>query len=560
MGRYVENIECPKCGAGHGLAVYQDDDRGFNGSCFKCHTYFSDPYDGRVGTDKVRIDPTNYKRGLDWIEANTTVISSKYRGILPEIFEDYGVRCSFDEMTGDISALYFPQTKGGKISGYQEKTAEKVIRSIGDTKDCELFGQSRAGNGGKMVVITEGHEDCLSSYQMFKQAGKNYRVLSLPNGASSKAVQRNLEWLDKFESIILSLDMDEPGQKAATDISELFRPGKVKIMKYSEKDANAMLQEGKAKEYFQALYNANEYRPDGIIAGKDTWDRLVNRPRVESVPYPAVMEELNKMTYGMRVGELDTWTSGSGMGKTQIVREIEYHLHETTQDNIGVIALEEPLEDSAEALMGLYLNKRIHLPDIRETISNEDYRQAWEHLYGKDRFFFYDHFGSVDEDSLLSKIRFLVNGCGCKYIILDHLSIVISEFAADGGERERIDTVMSKLKKLTQELQCYIGLIVHLRKTSGGKSFEEGGVPTLDDLRGSGSIKQLSNNVYALSRNQQDQNPVVRNTSQLHVLKCRFTGRTGPADMLYYNENTGRMVKAEPIEAPFDDNDRDEEF
>lgn len=234
--------------------------------------------------------------------------------------------------------------------------------------------------------------------------------------------------------------------------------------------------------------------------------------------------------------------------KTQVIRELQFHLLNRTKENIGIIALEEPLEDSVEALMGLYLNKRIHLPDVRETVSEEAYKEAWQNTVGDGRLFFYDHFGSVDEDSLLSKIRYLVNGCDCKYIFLDHLSIVISEFAVDGGERERIDTVMSKLKKLTQELQCYIGLIVHLRKTNGGKSFEEGGVPTLDDLRGSGSIKQLSNNVYALSRNQQDLNPIIRNTSQLHVLKCRFTGRTGPADLLYYNEDTGRMVRAEPVE------------
>lgn len=237
------------------------------------------------------------------------------------------------------------------------------------------------------------------------------------------------------------------------------------------------------------------------------------------------------------------------MGKTQVVREIEYHLLKQTEENIGVIALEEPLEDSVEALMSLHLNKRIHLPDIRSTVSEEEMYEAWKHTAGTNRLFFYDHFGSVDEDSLISKIRFLVNGCGCKYIILDHLSIVISEFAVEGGERERIDTAMSKLKKLTQELNCWIGLIVHLRKTSGGKSFEEGAVPTLDDLRGSGSIKQLSNNVYALSRNQQDPDPVVRNTSHLHVLKCRFTGRTGSSDFLYFHEQTGRMVEAaKPID------------
>jgi twinkle protein len=107
---------------------------------------------------------------------------------------------------------------------------------------------------------------------------------------------------------------------------------------------------------------------------------------------------------------------------------------------------------------------------------------------------------------------------------------------------------MHNLKMLTQELGIYIGLISHLKKAPQGRSFEEGYVPSSDDLRGSGSIKQLSNNVYAISRNQQEEDDTQRNTSTLTVLKCRYTGRTGKADYLLFDEVTGRMVKGNPPE------------
>jgi twinkle protein len=124
---------------------------------------------------------------------------------------------------------------------------------------------------------------------------------------------------------------------------------------------------------------------------------------------------------------------------------------------------------------------------------------------------------------------------------------VVSEFAGDGDERRQIDTIMSKLKNLTQELQIWIGLVVHLRKTSAGASFEEGAVPTTDDLRGSGSIKQLSNGVFAIARNQQHDNEYLRNTSSVHSLKCRFTGRTGAAGWLHFHGESGRMI---PVDDP----------
>lgn len=313
---YIENIECPKCGANHGLAVYRDEEDKHNGYCFRCRTYFSDPYQGVPGEM-----PTNYNnnkqmksgRTLEWVEHNTVFTALPHRGLSKDACEKYGVKASFDEQTGEISETFFPAFKEGKLTGYKVKKRNKDQYAIGDCKgNIEFFGQSVAGESGKLIVVTEGEEDCLAAWQMFQIAGKNYRVASLPNGANLKAIRNNLEWLDRFETIIFSFDMDDPGQECASAAAELFRPGKVKVMKYSEKDANKMLQEGKAKEYFQALYSAREYRPDGIVAGIDTWERLKNRPNIASIPYPDHWKDFNQKTYGIRIGELDTWTSGSG--------------------------------------------------------------------------------------------------------------------------------------------------------------------------------------------------------------------------------------------------------
>lgn len=545
-GRFIKNIPCPSCqdsgGVGHGVGVYYDAIRGYNGTCFRCGTYFKNLDDMSNEQEETTITLASAIT-VSAIQENTVVSNIHYRGLSKETCEKYGVRVSFSEETGEIDKVYFPRYVDGELQGYKIKDRNKKMSCIGGTKNAQMFGQNVCGEKGQMLVITEGEEDCLAAYQIFRDNNKSYRVCSLPDGANSKSIRRNFEWIDSFDTVVLAFDQDEVGKKCANEVAELFKPGKVKIMKFSEKDANKMLDEGKGREFYQSLFGAVEYRPDGIVCGSDTWERIKNRPATKSVPYPDHWEDMNKKTYGMRLGELDCWTSGSGMGKTQIIRELELHLFNQTEDNIGVVALEEPLEDSVEALMGLHMNKRIHLPDVRETITDDEFQEAWQATQGSGRFYFYDHFGSVDEDSLLTKIRFLAKGCGCKWIFLDHLSIVVSEFAAEGNERERIDTVMSKLKNLTQELGIWIGLIVHLRKTGGGKSFEEGAVPTLDDLRGSGSLKQLSNNVYALSRNQQDPSPVARNTGRLHVLKCRFTGRTGNSDLLYFNEATGRMIK-----------------
>lgn len=541
MGRFIDHVNCEECGSSDGLALYQQEDGSVDGFCWVCKHYHPDP----TGTGSGSFRETEITTRIP-IES-LPILALADRGISKEAAEHFGVRVELSETNGEVVAHYYPYTKRGRITGWKRRdivTTDRKRRflSIGDRKECELFGQNVAGSGGRMIVVTEGECDALAAWDLFRKKGKVYRVVSLPDGANVNAIQQQLEWLETFETVILCFDQDEPGQTAAKQAAELLTPGKARIMSFSEKDANDMLRENKVNEFFAALSNAAETRPDGIVSGKDTWELIKNRELVPSVPFPEDWTEMNRMTYGMRIGELDTFTSGSGMGKTQLMRELEYHLLRNTQDSIGIIKLEEPLHDSVEALMGLHLNKRIHLPDVRETLTEEELYSAWLATSGTNRLHYYDHFGSVDEQSLLAKIRFLAKGLNCKYVFLDHLSIAISEFAEEGGERERIDTLMTRLKKLTQELSIWIGLVVHLRKTGGGTPFEEGGVPTLDDLRGSGSIKQLSNSVYALSRNQQEEDEVRRNTSHLHVLKCRFTGRTGPADFLYFDQETGRMV------------------
>lgn len=547
MGRFLRHTNCIKdsCGSSDALAIYEEDDK-LNGYCFSCGSSFNDQQ--LKGTTTLVANNKNTRVPTEAIENNTLFADIPHRGISKEVAEFYGVRVSLNTQNGEVDKTYIPLYVKDKLMGYKTKDRNKEFSGVRGVKSPDLFGKAAFGKPRKMIVITEGEEDAMCARQMFLSLKKDYVVVSLPTGANKNGLQSSLDWIEGHQHIVLCFDQDDPGKKITEEAIALFTPGKVKIMTFSEKDANDMLLAGKAKEFLNSLFQATIARPDGIVSSGDTWERIKNRPKVSSIPYPDGWDKINSMAYGMRIGELDTWTSGSGMGKTQVIRILEKHLLDTTDDSIGIIALEEPLEDSIEALMALELKKRISLPDVKEKITDEEMYDAWQKTAGANRVHLYDHFGSVDDDSLVIKIRYMAKALNCKYIFLDHLSIVVSEFASEGGERERIDTIMTKLKNLTQELDVWLGLVVHLRKNvGGGKSFEEGGVPNLDDLRGSGSIKQLSNNVYALSRNQQAGDDTLRNTSRLHVLKCRFTGRTGPADFLYFEDNTGWMV---PVEDP----------
>jgi twinkle protein len=89
--------------------------------------------------------------------------------------------------------------------------------------------------------------------------------------------------------------------------------------------------------------------------------------------------------------------------------------------------------------------------------------------------------------------------------------------------------------------------VSHLKRPEG-KGHEEGAATSVAQLRGSASIAQLSDFVIGLERNGQAEDPTERNTTNMRVLKNRFSGITGPAGSLLYNGQTGRLSEFTPPE------------
>jgi twinkle protein len=314
-------------------------------------------------------------------------------------------------------------------------------------------------------------------------------------------------------------------------VAEMLPVGKVYTMRLQRKDANEVLvNDGKAP-ITRAFWDAAEWRPDGIVDGKELWETILSTKEAESVGYPWPV--VNIKTHGLRRGELVTVTAGSGIGKSAFVREISYNLL-SIGETVGMIMLEESTTRTAMGIMGLHINRPLHLG--REGVSTDDLRKAFTATVGSGRLYLYDHFGSTEIDNLLNRVRYMAKAIGCKWIILDHLSIVVS--ALEGNdERKLIDRAMTLLRTLVQETGIGLVLVSHLRRPDG-KGDEEGAATSLNRLRGSHSIAQLSDLVIGLERNQQGDDP---DKTIIRVLKNRYSGETGEAGCLHYDKLTGRM-------------------
>jgi twinkle protein len=467
------------------------------------------------------------------IEIKGEIKSISDRGITQATCQYYGVA-----QDGNTQTYPYANEEGAIIAAKIRYVDNKSFNITGDWKQAALFGQSLFAKAGKTVTIHEGELDALAGFQM---SGSKYAHVSVRNGAQAalKDVKQAYEWLTSFETIYICFDADEPGMKAAAEVAEVLGP-KCKIVKHLAgfKDACDYLKAGKSAEYVKQWWAAENWTPDGIIAGVTLWEE-VNKPVEKSsamYPWPGV----NELTYGIRPAELITVCAGSGLGKSQFLREILWHLIKTTKGNIGLMFMEESVRKTARSIMSLYLNKPLHLPDT--VVSEQELKDAFDITMGTDRLYFWDNFGSTDIDNVVNRIRYFAKATDCQYVFLDHISMVVSA-QSNGDERKSIDELMTKLRMLVQETGVSLIAVSHLKRPES-KGHEEGAATSLSQLRGSGSIAQLSDIVIGLVRNAQADDPIERNTTRVSVLKNRFSGLTSPhCASLLYNKDSGRMLE-----------------
>lgn len=522
---FLYHTECEKCGSSDGLAVYE----GGTGYCFPCESSFRG-LDGEKQQEikEFKDETLNIKE--------TFTFTSPVRGISPDIYTQYSY---FKDTTGTHVIKHY--NEAGEIVATKSRHKDKTFAWTGEAKEAVPFGMNLWRSGGKKIYITEGELDCLSVAHAIK--GK-YPVISINNGAQSakRDLSKHLDFLNSYDEIILWFDSDKAGREAVASVAPLFSPGKVKTIDSAPyKDANDILTAKGVAGVTKYYYEAKSFTPAGIVNANDEgFDGFMAEDKADEVfSTPFTNVEIAK-------GSITTFVSGSGMGKSTIVREIGHHLLTTLGRTVGHVALEESNAVSRRAYIGIELNQQLVKKKVwsefkADSDNQKHLKDAYDKVIGTNRLYLYNHFGSLDSDSLINKLRFLAVGADCDVIILDHISIVVSGLD-DMGDNERrvIDVLMTKLRSLVEETGVAMILVSHLRRPSGDKGHENGVEVSLSHLRGSASIGQLSDSVIGLEGDQQ--NEVTKNERIIRRLKDREGGETGIMGMAIYQSDIGRLL------------------
>lgn len=450
-----------------------------------------------------------------------------YRGLSADTMQKYQIWTNDNEQ-------YYPHFVDGIHVANQIRFLDKKNFLVqGEINKSQLFGQQLFPSGGKSLTICEGHLDSPSVYQMF---GSKYPSVSVRAASSAvREITENWDYCNSFDQIVICFDNDEPhkkpdgtvwypGQEAATKVAKLFPIGKVRIVSLQlAKDANEYLQKGLVDKFVKEWWAGPVFKPDGIKIANEMWEEISTDEQYETQLYP--WDSLNEALYGIRLSEVILITADTGVGKTQILRELQYKLRQDAPDaGIGLLHLEEPNKHSLKGLMSLYANKRLHLPNVASEITKEELRKYYDYVCDTDKLVLWNHFGSNRIDEVLNTVYYMV-ALGCKYVFIDHLSIIVSD--QSGDERKELDEISTKLKQICMELNIAIIAVIHTNRKG--------------EVRGSAGPEKIANVILKLYRNKNETDLWRRNVTKIVVDKDRFSGNTGPMCYLYFNSETGRL-------------------
>jgi len=493
--KYVDfHVPCPCGKSSDGYVTYTDGD----GKCFACDKYFK----GAIAID-------NESCTFQFVDS---------RGVSKETMQFYGVSTKVGP-NGQPLELAYPYPNGLKI----RNLVKKGFHATGDLSTPGLFGKDKFNAGSaRAITIFEGEHDALSGYQILR-----YPCTSVRSSATAVAdLTADYDYVNSFEKIYLCFDNDTAGKKALEAVLKqgLFEPSKVYIVKITKngyKDCNDFLQRGEADEFKKIWWNSRRASAaEGILSSFEEFESLLDdEVKKPSIPFP--FKTLNDMSYGIRTGECILFTALEGVGKTEVLRAIEYSILKNTNEKIAIIHLEESKPRLLKGLASYELHKPAHLDS--SGVSEEQIKSTLRELIKEDgRLFIYDYFGSNDPDEMLRTIRYIVSQ-GVKYVFLDHISIVVSGNSEE-DERKTLDYLSTQLAMLAESLDFALIFVSHVN--DDGKT------------RGSRNISKVAHLRIDLHRDLEAESEDERNKTKLVVTKNRFGSTTGPAGVLVFDPKT----------------------
>lgn len=384
----------------------------------------------------------------------------------------------------ELEALAFPYKRDGELLQVKRISTErpdgkKVIMAEGDCEPC-LYGWQAIPNNMRIVILCEGEIDCMSYHQY------GFPALSVPFGGGKGAKQQWIEFeyhnLDRFDEIWISMDSDEVGQAAAREIATRLGEHRCRLVKLPHKDINECLMAGiSSDDIVGYLERASFFDPEELYSAREFYQDTINAfyGKEQSLFY-SPWECLNH-NFAFRQAELSLVNGVNGHGKTEVVGHMAL---EAMRHGVKTCIA------SLEIKPGILLKRLTRQSTCLKLPPQLEIESAFK--FYDDRLWLFGLTGTAKADRLIEIFTYAWKRYGIELFIIDSLMKCGIGDDDYNGQKAFVDALCDFKNKTN----THVLLVTHSRK---GDSEEK---PTGKmDVKGSGSITDLTDNLFIIWRN-----------------------------------------------------------
>jgi len=410
---------------------------------------------------------------------------TQIRKLTKESLEAYKIRANKDD-----TEIIFPYLRESELINVKRlklgrSNGKKIISTSINAEPC-LFGWQAIDDDCSKIVICEGELDAATSFQY------GYPALSVPYGAENHQwIDNDYSRLERFSDIYICFDSDKAGKDGLSELVTRLGRHRCLIVKLPYKDINECLQKGVSKSDIDKVFMAA--KPDDPAELKEAitfYEDVVNKFNNTDEAREGACLPFVKVKNRIRLarGELSIWTGLSGSGKSQILGQTVLSLME--QDEKICMA---SLEMKPVSLLYRLIRQITTLRDP----STEEISDSFGWLYQK--LWIFDLVGTAKSSRIFDVFLYARRRYGIRHFVID--SLMKCGIAEDDyrGQKDFID----KLCDFKTLHDCHIHLVAHSRKKESSDK-----VVDKMDVKGTGAITDLADNVFSLWRNKKKERDI----------------------------------------------------
>ena len=405
------------------------------------------------------------------------------RGIPLEIISRYKVKATDKKIIFPFYSQY-GEMEMIKYLNIERVDGKKVVSTSAQSKKT-LYGKQAISDNDNYIVITEGEIDAMS------YAACGYPSVSVPFGAkwesetgtdpNSEWIENDWEFLERFERIYISMDMDEAGQKALKSIAKRLGLERCLVVHLPCKDANETFLQKQCDAIKEAINNAKPIENEKLKSVDEFKDSMHEKffgdeEITVGIPLPW------NLPFHWRMNELTVLTGFNGSGKSMFLNWLTINLCALGKSTC-IASLEIRPEETLRAL-------------VRQSVGNgspkdeEHLNQALEWL--GNGFWFFDHHGGVKVDEMLNAFIYAHRRYNVQFFIIDSLMKCGLRFDDYNAQKKTMDTLTGFVDKY----DVHVFLVAHSKK----KDSEQERAGKMD-VKGISEITDNAHNVLSIWRN-----------------------------------------------------------